>query len=101
MMSENVMQHPAVGDNPSLKPVDDLQQSVANGEVQGLDMLMVMVPGADESLRQNAQKHPENNKFNAFSSEEYDQIDAEVGHKQCNGNAVFLIFEYCGLAHRG
>jgi hypothetical protein len=55
---------------------------------------MVMVPGADECLRQNTQQHPENNKPKALSPEKHYQINAEVGHKQGDRNSIFLKFEH-------
>ena len=64
MMSQNVMQYPAIGNDSRLKAVNQLQQAVQHRGSKHRHVLMVVVLGGDESLGKDAQEELENNESN-------------------------------------
>jgi hypothetical protein len=52
-MSEIMMEDPAISDDPCLEGIHHFEQSIQNRKMKCLDMLMVVIPGTDESLGKN------------------------------------------------
>ncbi len=64
MMSQNVMQYPAIGNDSRLKAENQLQQVVQHRGSKRRHVLMMVVLGGDESLGKDTKEEPANNESN-------------------------------------
>ena len=75
VVPNDMVEHPGIRGDPGVEGVGDLEEPVQDRLVEGAEMLVVMVPGADASLGPNHEHEPGGEHPHAPGLEKHEQVE--------------------------
>ena len=94
MVPNDMVEHPGIRGDPGVKGVGDFEEPVQDRLVEGEEMLVVMVPGADAGLRPDHEHEPGGEHPHAPGLEKYEQVEERERDDAEDRKHVLAVAEY-------